>query len=258
MKKMKKFLRAPLASTLLLLAAIGLLGYSSISGAQAAISIFSQNYSAEVEMYDIGVSLLESQDNVLTLEDRISYRDYNKRNTQDRTGGWNEVTGALISNLQGKDIQLGQKYNEYIGAGNSGTINEYVRVTVYRYWLDENGKKMQRKAFSPDLIDLHFLPDDGGTAWVEDTSARTIADDPAGSERRVFYYQTMLAPGACTEPLTDTISIKDSAGGAVNYSQDGKIAYKYRGKTFVVEATVDAVQDHNVDLAKTSAWGQNR
>ena len=231
MKKWKKILRTPVETTLLLLVAIGLLGYSSIGGARAAISIFSGSLNSQIALSNIGLTLMEGS----------------------TAGDMKSVSGSnsMLTHLKG--IQLGKEYGEYIAVQNTGDIDEYVRVTIYKYWKDENGKKMDyNKAFSPDLIELTF---NTGGGWTEDAAART-------DERQVFYYSGVLpANGGQSAPLTTAICISDKAGGAVVYSSGGSIASRYKGKTFVVEAVADAVQDHHAndaDGAKVSAWGQVR
>ena len=231
MKKWKKFLRTPAVTTLLLLVAVGLLGFSSISGARAAISVFSGTLNSQIELSNIGLTLMEGSS----------------------AGDMKPVSGSnsLLTHLKG--IQMGKEYGEYIAVQNSGNIDEYVRVTVYKYWKDENGKKMDyNKAFTPDLIELTY---NTGGGWTEDTAART-------AERQVFYYSGVLpANGGQSAPLTTAICISDGADGAVVYSNGGSIASRYKGKTFVVEAVADAVQEHHAndaDGAKVSAWGQVR
>ena len=64
---------------------------------------------------------------------------------------------------------LGKTYRENLKVRNTGTINQYVRVSIYKYWLDSEGKKLQD--LSPALIDLNLV--NLGTDWIEDESART-------------------------------------------------------------------------------------
>ena len=68
--------------------AAGLLLFSSIGGARAALTYFSETYVSRVQMSNIGVTLLENGK-------EISKRDYNK--TSD--GTWNESTGVLLGNM---------------------------------------------------------------------------------------------------------------------------------------------------------------
>ena len=261
MNKFKKFLSAPLVSGILFAAAAVLIILSSVNGARAAVSIFSDDYSSEIVLYDIGVTLTENGSD-------ISWRNYNRRDNDENTGEWETSTGELLTGLSGTQVQLGTTYPEVIAARNSGTIDQYVRITVMKYWEEQDTDGSWEKVnytsgLTPDLIDIAFVTDEAGYDgnWVEDTDAAT-------AERRVFYYTPLLTadpdaesaaeadPDSITEPLTSTIAIKEGLADVVSYNDGNTIAYRYEGKKFVVEATVDAVQDHHADEAKMSAWGQ--
>ena len=86
--KIKRFITSP-AGTLaaFALAAVLLLG-SSIGGARAALTYYSNTYSSRVRMDDIGVSLLENGT-------KISWRDYDSKGD----GSWNEATGVLLEHM---------------------------------------------------------------------------------------------------------------------------------------------------------------
>ncbi len=254
MTKFKKIVSSPVFSVAALLAAAGLLVFSSISGARAALNIRSSIYDARVQMYDIGVSLLENGN-------KVAYRDYI---TKQADGSWNETpgedhVGILCKNLLGEDknLKLGKEYNEKLSVTNSGVINEFVRVTVYKYWLDPEGNKTQE--LDPSKINLHFTP---GSAWEIDESAST-------DERTVLYYKSLLNAGESTPIFTDTLMIDSSTldiwksgKEEVKVVKDDKVTtthytYAYNGYQFVIEAHVDAVQEHNAKDAVKSAWGQN-
>ena len=248
MKGLKKIIASPLVTVGAFVIAAGLLLFSSIGGARAALTYFSDNYQAQVRLYDIGVTLVENGE-------AVSWRDYN---SQTADGTWNENTGVLLANMlpEGEDFKLGKVYPEVLSVTNSGTINEYVRVTVLRYWEDSSGVKDQ--TLSPDKIHLHFL---SGNGWIEDTEAAT-------PERNVFYWTSLLNAGDSTADLTDTISVDAALAKKVTQETttktignktytDIKTTYDYNGYRFVVEAKVDAVQEHNAQAAIWSAWGRN-
>ena len=48
---------------------------------------------------------------------------------------------------------LGKGYEERLSVRNSGTIEEYVRVMIYRYW-EKDGTEGKLTDLSPDFIDL--------------------------------------------------------------------------------------------------------
>lgn len=232
-KKKKSFPKKP---ALVLTAAALLLVGSTVGSTRAALTYYSENYSAQMNMQSIGVSLLEN-DNV------VSSRDYVSNNEWKGTS-----QGTLLTNLLGKDETFtpGKKYNEAISVKNSGTIDTFVRVIITKSWQDEKGNKNTN--LSPDLIELNFLTDNG---WQ-------IAKDQSTTERTVLYYTKAVAAGDSTPALSDTIRIKPSIAKDVTKHVDGNTityTYKYNGYTFHIDAEVDAVQTHNAKDAIKSAWG---
>ena len=232
-KKKKSFPKKP---ALILTAAALLLVGSPVGSTRAALTYYSENYSAQMNMQSIGVSLLEN-DKV------VSSRDYVSNNEWKGTS-----EGTLLTNLLGKDETFtpGKKYNEAISVKNSGTIDTFVRVIITKSWQDKEGKKNPK--LSPDLIELNFLTDNG---WQ-------IAKDQSTTERTVLYYTKAVAAGDSTPALSDTIRIKPSIAKDVTKHVDGNTityTYKYNGYTFHIDAEVDAVQTHNAKDAIKSAWG---
>ena len=248
MKKKKRIKAVSPAVTLVLFAtAVVMLLFGSIGGSRAALTYYSETYTSRIQMYDIGVSLMEN-------EKEVSWRDYNSAGD----GTWNEHTGELLENMlpQGEALTLGKEYRENLKVKNTGTINQYVRVNIYKYWLDEEGRKL--RDLSPELIDLHLV--NLGTDWIEDEAART-------EERTVLYYNKLLyAQGqgpSETSLFADTLTIDDSIAKKV--SQETKkegayttivTTYDYDGVSFRIEVEVDAVQEHNAEDAIWSAWGR--
>jgi hypothetical protein len=249
MSKFKKIITSPLFTIGSFVLAAGLLAYSSIGGARAALTYYSETYSSRVEMYDIGVSLLENGN-------AISWRDYNS-NTAD--GTWDSNTGVLLQNMlsEGEKLKLGKTYTEQLSVKNSGTINQYVRVNIYKYWLsaeDESGNSSKLQTLSPDLIDLNLV--NLGSDWILDESAST-------PERTVLYYNRVLNAGDTTPLFADTITIDDSLAVKVTQKVETlggyttiTTVYDYDGVSFCLEAEVDAVQEHNAEDAIWSAWGR--
>ena len=239
-KKKKSFPKKP---ALVLTAAALLLVGSTVGSTRAALTYYSENYSAQMNMQSIGVSLLEN-DKV------VSNRDYVSNNEWKGTS-----EGTLLTNLLGKDETFtpGKKYNEAISVKNSGTIDTFVRVIITKSWQDEEGKK--NTTLSPDLIELNFLTDNG---WEIAKDQSEQSDQ--SKERTVLYYTKALKAGKPTPALSDTLRINPSIASDVkqNVSEDGKTItyiYKYNGYTFHIDAEVDAVQTHNAKDAIKSAWG---
>ena len=238
MKKIREFLSRPAVTAVLLCAALALLGGSAIGGARAALTIQSNYYNSHVDVYDIGVALEESNDG----------------------SSWTDVSGGkLLTNLLGSDSKLkaGKKYTEMLRVVNKpkgeNPIDEYVRVSVYKYWIDENGKKFPE--MNSEWIKLEFLTNNG---W-------SIDGDSTTAERTVLYYSSELPAGAVSTPFLASVTIDRDAVrkvtktvGSVNGVTTIEWTYDYNGKQFCLEVYVDGVQTHNVDAAKTSAWGVNK
>ena len=234
MKKRKKSF--PKITVLLLAASAVLLVGSGVGSARAALTYYSENYSAQMNMQSIGVSLVEN-------DAVVSSRDYVSDNE------WSGTTeGTLLANMLGEDEKFtpGKRYNEAISVKNSGNIDTFVRVILTRSWQDAEGKKYT--SLSPDLIELNYLTDNG---WV-------IAENQSTPERTVLYYTKALPVGETTPALSDTIRVNESIAQDVTKQVDGntiRYTYKYDGYSFHVDAEVDAVQTHNAQEAIKSAWG---
>ncbi|MBD5515731.1 MAG: hypothetical protein HDR06_14105 [Lachnospiraceae bacterium] len=225
MRTKLKFGSPKLTAALFILAGVLLFG-SSIGGASAALTYFSESYRSQVEMYDIGVTLNENGKG-------ISKRDYQSYSD----GQWEEGVGVLLENRWSNEnpLKLGTAYEEAVSVTNSGSIDQYVRVSLYKYWV-KNGEK--RQDLDPDLIELNLA--NVGSGWIIDASAST-------AERTVLYYNRILGVGETSVPATNTLTI--SAKVLDEEEQ-------YNGAEFRIEAEVDAVQTHNAEDAIWSAWGR--
>ena len=238
---MKK--KIPVLPVLLLTASGLLLAGSAAGSAQAALTYFSENYSASVSISQIGVSIEENGQ-------IVSSRDY-AGNDQ-----WKETSASLFTDLldteKGETLALGKKYDDSITIKNSGSIDTFVRAVVTRNWQDREGNK--DTSLDPALIQLNFLTENG---WQIDESASTY-------ERTILYYTGLLEPGESTAELLgeDALSIDPSVGTKVTrtetQTEEGTVItlkYAYDGYSFQVEIEADAVQTHNAKEAIKSAWG---
>ena len=241
--KIKKFITSPAGTMGAFALAVGLLASSSVGGARAALTYYSETYTSRVQMYDIGVTLLEN-------DKEISWRNYDSRKDN---GSWLEEKGVLLENMvpEGEKFKIGVWYPEELKVMNSGTINQYVRVSLYKYWLDENGEKVQ--TLTPDLIALELQTDNG---WMIDEESST-------DERTILYYNRVLETGETSPAFAGRLKIDQSVTAKVTQTTEktangSKIitTYDYDGVQFCIEATVDAVQEHNVEDAVWSAWGR--
>ena len=233
MKKKKKSF--PKKSALLLTASALLLIGSTVGSTRAALTYYSENYSAQIEMQNIGVSLLENGD-------VVSSQDFTSKNQQE------VKDGELLTGLLGEKEKFapGKKYKEELSVQNSGNIDTFVRVILTKSWQDKEGKK--NTTLSPDLIELNFLTANG---WV-------VADQQTTDERTVLYYTKAVKAGDTTPALSDTLRIDPKIATEVEKTVKDKTityTYKYNGYTFHIDAEVDAVQTHNAKDAIKSAWG---
>ena len=240
MKKFRDFLSKPAVTAVLFALALLLLGSGTVGGARAALNIQSEYYNSEVELNDIGVALIEKQ-----ADD--SFKVVAGKNA---LMGETSQIGAAIK-ADGK-LLPGKTYSEVLAVRNTAEINEYVRVSVFKYWQDANGNKVPE--MDSKWIKLGFVT---GNGWTIDTSSTT-------EERTMLYYGTDIAPGMDTTPFLSTVTIDDTVLTKVSQStsvENGvtviRTTYIYNGNRFCIEVLVDGVQDHNADQAKLSAWGVN-
>lgn len=224
---------------MLALAVLLLLG-STVGSTRAALTYYSDNYVAEITVSQIGVSLLENGE-------VVSSRDYNKNEWKVSTNkGDSSTGGALLLNMLGQDekLALNKKYDEKLTVKNSGSIDEYVRVRIYRYWM-KDGKKVT--TLSPDFIDLNLVNTD---RWIKNPN-----NTPECVE---LFYKGVLPTGTETQPFADTVRIDGRLALEAAVETKGNIittTYKYDGVEFHVDVEVDAVQTHNAQDAMRSAWG---
>ncbi len=248
MKKIRKWFSSPAAAGVMLVLAVGLLLFSSINVTRAALTRRSAIYTAEASMKDIGLTLKENGEDV-------AKRDYDSKKTD---GTWiGTVSGTLLEDLTEEDEQfvLNVPYEEKLCVANSGTIDEFVRVSIRRYWLDKDNNKLTE--LSPDLISLSYdgvSLDEGSSfgAWVKDDEATT-------AERIVLYYTKALVPEEESDLFADELSVSNEVAKKMKQIEDGNTittVYEYDGAQFCLEVTADAVQTHNAEEAILSAWGR--
>lgn len=227
MKKLKKMIASPVTTIAAFAVAAGLLLFSSIGGARAALTYFSDDYAANIQLHEIGVTLVEN-------------------------GA--AVEGELLKGLlaEGEELKLGTAYQEQLNVYNSGVINEYVRVSIHKYWVDSEGEKI--RTLSPELIGLNLV--NLGTDWLIDQEAST-------RERTVLYYNKLLASQSETPLFADKLTIDGSIADRVGETREASggyttitVTYEYDGARFCIEAKVDGVQEHNAQDAIWSAWGR--
>lgn len=248
MKKISRASRSRKITYMLLALAVILLLGSAVGSTRAALTYYSENYTAQIRVGQIGVSLLENGNT-------ITRRDYDG----DR---WVETSGALLENMlddeeDGK-LVLNKKYTEELTVENSGSIDEYVRVRIYKYWTKGEGENQKKvTTLSPDLIKLNLNPINVGAVkdgkdWVNPEP------DAKDKECIELYYTKILPAGKPTSAFADTIAIDGQIAQDVTITTKDNIittTYKYDGVEFHLDVEVDAVQTHNAKDAIKSAWG---
>ena len=240
MNNKKRTSRSNHKTTMALLAlAIILLAASALGSTRAALTYFSENYTAQLEVSHIGVTLVENGKNIRS------------RAYAGSGDAWKESQGELLKDMLGKDekVALGKKYEEKLTVKNSGAIDEYVRVSIVKSWTDKDGNKVT--SLSPKLIDLGLT----GNGWIKDENNST-------EERIMLYYPRVLKSGEMAPIFADSIRIDDAVANKVTEEtriEDGHTVstttFNYDGVNFNLEAEVDAVQTHNAKDAIKSAWG---
>ena len=128
--KRRKNLKGMRTVWALSIAASVLLLFSAANSSRAALTYYSENYSAEFQMFDIGVTLLENGN-------EASWRNYTQKDDVWQEGG-GELLSGLLDGENGEKIQPGKAYSEELSVRNSGFIDEYVRVILYCYWEDKD------------------------------------------------------------------------------------------------------------------------
>jgi len=260
---MKKIRRSPVVAGLLFLLAVVLLFAGSVGGTQAALQIYSSDYISAFELDHIGITLYENGT-------PVSFRNYGDAAA---SGFTEKQDGDLVLKTLEDDpsFQIGRKYPFVITCKNTGTIDHYLRVTVYKYWvqvgegekfglkgwfhgLSSNTEKLlDEEKHSPATIHLGYNGSEGynTSAWAKDPDSST-------AERDVYYYTGILPVGGETAPLFDTLWVDSSVAKSVITETVGSLTtytYAYDGYGFVVQAEADAVQTHNAKAAIRSAWG---
>ena len=216
--------RSSLVTGLLFVLAIGLLLFSAVGSARAALNVQSEILTSDIRMLDIGVEL-------------------------DGKGG--AVSGsALLDGMLGSDSKLlpGKVYDAPVSVKNSGIIDEYVRVVVYKYWKDASGKKTA--VFDPSMIELGYA-----SGWTPDNSNATSTY----KEQEIWYYTGGPLEAGDSIALLKTVMINDDILTLCTQKTVGNKIYtifEYDGAQFCVEIEADGVQTHNAQQAILSAWGK--
>lgn len=245
---MLKVLRSPIATTILFIVAAALLLGGGIGAAQSAPRIQSADYRAEVVLTNIETALVENNA-IVEGGDALLLNTFASDSDNQKLGlGWDATNKATTG------FKIGATYKEELAVKNVGTIDQFVRVTVYKFWEDKSGQQIKDTELNPDLIELNFVE---GNGWTIDKNSST-------KERTVLYYNNpksadgSLAPGDTTSLFADKLTINGKVVTLVTKASNGEATFDYEGVKFRIKAQVDAVQTHNSKDAMTSAWGRTK
>ncbi len=214
-------------TTLLLVVAIGLLLFSTIGSARAALEIQSSVISSKIAYKQIGLSV-------------------------------GDPKGAVVT---AKNLTPGKAYDVSVSVSNPGGekyIDEYVRVTVYKYFVDKDPDKNDPATGKAKELDASMIKLDPGSGWKEDKSLAT-------DERAVYYRTSPVKRGSGVSflkslKIDDSITSIDKDPDNVTYTIEGGVittTYKYDGAEDHLEIVADGVQSHNASDAMLSAWGKS-
>ena len=236
---MKRFFRSTAVTGMMLVLALVLLLTGFIGGTRAVLNRESAVYESRIATANIGVCLKEDGTAYASAKDsgvmKIGAKD-------------------LVAAAGDREFKIGKTYELPLSVSNTGNIDEYVRVTVYKYWVSPKGETSatgwfrgegeKDRSLDPSLIRLsEEIP-----GWVRDDEATT-------AERTVYYYDGKLTPDGGDIAFPETVTLDPAAVKEVRIGENGKYVYSYDGAAFVLEFQVDAVQTHNGDDARISAWG---
>ena len=219
----------------ILVTAVALLLAGTVTGARAAL-VESETYKSQIETKMVALALNEN----------------GKEVAYDKAGEHSYGEDALLKDLLGSDgtMKIGKDYDEVLTVTNTGEIDQYVRVTIYRYWTGEEAKRTDLK---PDLIRLGLNEKD----WI-------VADKSGASpEQVVLYYKKPLAAGETSPAVMETIGLDPDVALYIDQQKqttsdsDGTVTttYTYHLVDFGIDVVVDGVQTHNAKDAIKSAWG---
>lgn len=248
MKRLKELMASPKAAMAAFAAAVVLLLSSTIGGARAARIYGEENYQTTIETTAISTALLEENAGTKGAE---------------KIGEGSALLTGMIP--AGEKIKPGKRYKETLSVENTGETDQYVRVTVYRYWTEtvQEGSEgtapvtEKDRTADPAYIRLHLSgAGDGadigeapaGGDWVVDADAST-------TERTVLYYRNPLGPGERVA-FMDGLTIDGAVAGILKEEADGAVSYPYASLSFEVKVEVDAVQPRHAEEAILSAWGR--
>lgn len=132
--------------------------------------------------------------------------------------------------MPGDQIALNDSYK----VDNTGDVDSYIRVTVTKYWADENGQK----DVSLDAAEIELKVNE---SWLK---AQSLFDEEETMrETEVYYYKYPVSSGASTADLLESIGLP------------AEMDNTYTDKQVWLEAVADGVQFAGADSNELNAKG---
>ena len=259
--------------TLALAAALVLtLTSGGILGTRASLQIFSEDYIGDFELDHLQVHLIENDVDVChnnndddTVHGTYTGKEKYHGNLVEYLGYKNDThygdTAAYKLGTPGT-VEPGRTYKEEIKARNGRDIDQYVRLSIKKYWVDPAGNKATY--LSPDLIKLTY----NGKAYNTGAWQRNDKENKGSHEMETYYLTNILkgqkkapadSPLLFNELTIDKEIVSEEHMDRQETTQGNKTVYTYTydydGYTFYIEADVQAIQTHNINDAIDSLWG---
>lgn len=210
-----------------------------VGNARSALTYFSPDYVAEIQQTHIGVALTEQTGD--ESQARVVAGDHQLIQDEALLLGTND-------NGEANPLQLGVAYPEKLSVRNvSSDMNEYVRLTVRKWWATGEDAQSAQKAshLNPMFIKLGFDEENAGD-WVHSPNEST-------PEREVFYYKYMLRAGEdAATPAVESIEVDSALAQAAALKDTPE---DYSQCWLALSAQVDSVQTSSAPEAARSAWG---
>lgn len=118
---------------------------------------------------------------------------------------------------------------------NTGAVDAYIRVTVTKYWADQNGVK------NTDLDAAGITLFENSADWVKADSL--FENDETMDETEVYYYKYPVPAGASTSDLLEELTIP------------ADLTNEYTNQQIRLEAVADGVQFAGAAAGELNAQG---
>ena len=184
---------------------------------QAVLNPADGEYTAELDLNHIGVSIEVTED---------------------------DTVKGIFSQIG--TVEPGKKYQEEVYAVNTSDTDEYVRIIVRKSWWDKDGNKTPE--LDPDLIYLHKDSDKWLLNETESTKERTVyyyAEALEGDSDSDLLFDYLYIDNAIAEKYV----VSEPENNVIT------VTYQYDGYSFKVELEVQSIQTSAVNDAIKSVWG---